>query len=90
MRAEVEVLSDLCQGPVPDQTRPQSAEVTFGGVRPSFEEQLGRDQIQQAVTKEFQPFVVTGAVTPVSQGPGQQVRVGKLMIDSRQTTRPGH
>src|SRR5699024_3339315 len=77
----------LRQGDIPDQARPQAAQVTLGRLRPFMKKAFSNDGIQQAVAKKLKPLIVTWSVAAVGQRLQKQAAVQKLVINSGQAAR---
>src|SRR5690606_36012711 len=77
--AQVKVASDLGQGFAFYQLRTQTAQLAFPGTRKAVEKGFRDDHVEQGVTEKFQPLIVGGTATTVSEGQIQQAFIAKAV-----------
>ena len=88
--ADFQLLRQSVQAFLAHQIGTQARQVAFGQGRETVIEDSGDDAIQDAITKEFQPFVIGRAETAMGQRRPQQRRIGKAMADPLGKDLQGH
>src|SRR5699024_7116362 len=85
---QFQVLGDRGKRGFAHQARSQSREITFRRLRVTPEHGLADHEIEQAVTEEFQPFVIAAAGTAVRECRLEQLAVFELVADT--AAQPGN
>jgi hypothetical protein len=75
-----QALGDVGQGGLLDQVRAHPRQVAFVHFGVLGEQQRGNDEIQHGIPQEFQALVVRHAMAAVGQGPLQQGRIPKAVV----------
>ena len=70
------------QGVLLDQVGANSGKIAFWLVGQRLVEQVSHTQVQHRIPKEFQTLIVIRRKAPVREGPSQQGRVGKFVLQS--------